>query len=208
MPQDGEEARKLLADHPGIIYLQHTRCDVPIVAKNVTLRVFGSPYSEESKAQNWAFQYSADAAVSLWSEIAPDIDVLITHTPPNGYCDESRHWQGGGCPALAQRIAQIRPLLHICGHCHESRGGQVVKWESQTQLGPLDSPLVELWKDTSLASKKQSLYDLTGKSGHKLQAGNETAIVNASIMARSFGKGAKQFNKPIVIDVLLPSSGT
>lgn len=40
---------------------------------------------------------------------------------------------------------------------------------------------------------------LSGRMGRR-----ETAIVNAAIMARSYGNGPKQFNKPIVVDVDLP----
>jgi len=40
---------------------------------------------------------------------------------------------------------------------------------------------------------------LYGRLGRK-----ETCIVNASIMARSWGNGPKQYNKPIVVDIDLP----
>lgn len=197
-----------MAEHPSIIYLQHSRAEIPIIDKHTTLRVFGSPYSEESKTHKWAFQYATGAAESIWSAIAPDTDILITHTPPRGYVDQSRHWSSGGCPVLARNVERIKPLLHVCGHCHEGRGAQVVRWINQTELDATEHCTVYTWEDPGANSKKQSLLDLTGKTGHKLQAGSETAIVNASIMARSFGQGTRQFNKPIVVDVLLPSSGT
>lgn len=45
---------------------------------------------------------------------------------------------------------------------------------------------------------KQSLLDLTGiKSERSLEYGKETAIINASIMAKSF--------RPIVVDVNWPT---
>ena len=37
-----------------------------------------------------------------------------------------------------------------------------------------------------------------------MRSGEETAAVNASIMAKSYGRGAKAFNKPVVVDVELP----
>ena len=67
------------------------------------------------------------------------------------------------------------------------------------------SDVVRRWDDPGEGNKKQSLLDLAGaRSGLSLKAGVETAIVNASIMAKSFGRGAKRFNKPIVVDVDLP----
>jgi len=47
--------------------------------------------------------------------------------------------------------------------------------------------------------KEDHLRSLDGRGGRK-----ETCIVNASIMARSFGSGPKRFNKPIVVDLDLP----
>jgi len=37
----------------------------------------------------------------------------------------------------------------------------------------------------------------------RLEVGNETCIINAAIMANSWG-GPKRFNKPIVVDIELP----
>jgi len=95
--------------------------------------------------------------------------------------------------------------LHVCGHCHEGRGAQVVSWsddEAEAEHG------VTEWTDPGSGNKKQSLFDLTGKKSRAAaphaDAARETAIVNASIMAKSYGRGAKAFNKPIVVDIELP----
>ena len=92
------------------------------------------------------------------------------------------------------------------GHCHEGQGAEIVHWG--TRSDEIDT--IKTWTDPGAGSKKQSLLDLTGgRNGQALDMGNETAIINASIMARSFGKGSKAFNKPIVVDVDLSGlSGT
>jgi len=99
---------------------------------------------------------------------------------------------------LRAALWRVKPLLHICGHCHEGRGAEVVRWSDI----PNEIESVRKWKDPGQGNKKQSLLDLTGaRGGFALEAGRETAIINASIMAKSFGRGAKVFNKPIVVDI-------
>ena len=99
--------------------------------------------------------------------------------------------------------------MHVCGHCHEGRGAQIVSWSNEAEA---EHGVTE-WTDPASGNKKQSLFDLTGKSKSRRAAphvaaatviANETAIVNASIMAKSHGQGAKAFNKPIVADIELP----
>jgi hypothetical protein len=208
--ENAAEIRELLRSEPSIVYLKHERRDVLIPSKGVTLRVFGSPCSPEdpTKHQNWAFQYNQDAAEACWSAMPSDIDLLITHTPPRGHCDSSRHWQGGGCPALARTISRVRPLLHVCGHCHEGRGVKIIDWKAPSESSTESTSRVSVWEDPGKNSKKQSLLDLTGRSGLTLPAGEATAVVNASIMARSFGHGTKEFSKPIVVDLLLDDTAT
>ena len=198
-PQHEEECRALLRSIPRLVYLEHSSTVVHM--DGIRLQIFGSPYSPDRLTQNWAFQYTEDRAQQLWKAIPSDTDVLITHTPPSGFVDESKHWKLGGCPYLTEAIQKIKPLLHICGHCHEGRGAQIVSWS-----GSEDAKYsVTEWQDPGAGNKKQSLLDLTaGRGSYNLKAGKETAIVNASIMARSYGHGTKVFNNPIVVDLDLP----
>jgi len=62
----------------------------------------------------------------------------------------------------------VRPRLAICGHVHEGRGAERVHWD-------LDSPNVKYkesktvrWEDPGRDNKKQSIIDLTSKSGSPL----------------------------------------
>lgn len=196
-----EQCKKLLSDSTSITYLQHSSTVISLPAKGARFRVFGSPYSRHHSRQNWAFQYPDAEATHLWAAIPADIDVLITHTPPFGHCDASEHWRDGGCQALTEALWRVRPLLHVCGHCHEGRGAEVACWAS----APGSTQDVKAWEDPGTGNKKQSLLDLTGvRSGKALDACHETVIVNCSIMAKSHGRGGKLFNKPIVVDICLP----
>lgn len=197
---DATELRQSLRRDDEIMYLEHESQTINI--KGSEVKVFGSPYSVASGDRQWAFQYPPDEAEGLWSGIPSDIDILITHTPPAGHLDDSAHWTGGGCSALGEALCRIQPLLHVCGHCHEGRGGETVCWSDEAE----QKHGVAKWHDPSAGNKKQSLFDVTrSRTGHALQSGKETAIVNASIMAKSYGRGAKAFNKPIVVDIELPA---
>lgn len=196
-----EQCHELIKSIPGVTYLQHSSTKISVPGHDIPLRIFGSPYSPEQLNQNWAFQYPPAKADEMWDAVPRNTDVLITHTPPSGYCDRSEHWREGGCLSLTQALGRIKPALHICGHCHEGRGGQVVRWSEDSGM----AESVWTWKDASVGTKKQSLLDLTGlRGGNKLEVGRETAVINSSIMAKSWGIGAKAFNKPIVVDINYP----
>ncbi|KAF2207953.1 hypothetical protein CERZMDRAFT_71221 [Cercospora zeae-maydis SCOH1-5] len=188
VPEDVAACRRLLLENPDFVYLQHSEAVVRVREKGVELRVFGSPYSPDSRGrQKWAFQYAPGDAEAVWAGVGRDTDILVTHTPPAGICDGSSHWEAGGCAALREKLREIRPLLHVCGHCHEGRGAAVVEWEGNG---------VQAWEDESAGSKKLSLVKLDGE-----RRGGRTGVVNASIMARSHGRGAKTFHKAVVVDL-------
>lgn len=193
------ELRRALKEDSEIVYLEHESVEVNV--KGAEISIFGSPFSMAAGEKQWAFQYPASQAEKLWSAIPSDTAILVTHTPPIGHLDASEHWVRGGCPALLEVLLRTKPLLHVCGHCHQGRGGRVIRWkdEAEGEHGVSD------WRDPGAGNKKQSLFDLTeSRLGYALRAGDETAIVNASIMAKSHGRGAKTFNKPVVVDVELP----
>ncbi|KAK4507899.1 hypothetical protein PRZ48_001634 [Zasmidium cellare] len=202
VPADVEACRNLVVSNDNFVYLQHASAVIPLPSKGTHLRVFGSPYSPDRGRQNWAFQYEENAAESIWGAVPDGIDLLVTHTPPKGCLDASKHWEEGGCPALKAALSRIRPLVHVFGHCHEGRGAQVVQHITHS-----DNPTPSItWDDPGAQSNKQSLLNLTGK-GIGLRSREQSAMVNASISATSFHRGAKAFNKPIVVDVEIPLRG-
>lgn len=188
-----------MAANDNFIYLQHASAVIQLPGKGISLRVFGSPYSPDRGRQNWAFQYEEKVAESIWSALPEDVDILVTHTPPKGCLDASKHWEEGGCPALKTALSRSRPLVHVFGHCHEGRGAMIVQHSTHS-----DKPTTSItWDDPGAQNNKQSLLNLTRK-GLDLRSGDQTALANASIMATSFHRGSKAFNKPIVVDVEIP----
>lgn len=171
---------------------------------------------------------------SLWDLIPHDTHIVVTHTPPRNHRDTplTQLNRPRGCEALRRALWKIRPLLAVCGHIHDGRGAEVVTWDFCN--GPYKELKTREWVDPGVGNNKQSLVDLTGKiepllcnDGYftkgqpmpgledggkqihtqsiKEETRNETCIVNAAIMKSKHPHiGGKQYNKPIVVDVLLP----
>ena len=73
-------------------------------------------------------------------QVPGDTDILVTHSPAFGRLDTTRRREAAGCPHLRDAIEIIRyfieivlkilyfstfpyrPLVHLCGHIHESHG--------------------------------------------------------------------------------------
>ncbi|KAI0471960.1 calcineurin-like phosphoesterase [Xylariaceae sp. FL0804] len=152
--------------------------------------VFGSPYTPAaSAAGNWAFQYGGDGdgdggatndasgvggggrrADELWSEIPLDADVVITHGPPRGHLDERGDRRGAaGCEALRRALWRVRPRLALCGHVHDGRGAERVRWElGDRNVRYREAGDVWQWEDPGAGNLKNSLVDLTAKGGMPL----------------------------------------
>ncbi|KAF3008476.1 hypothetical protein E8E13_004609 [Curvularia kusanoi] len=155
---------KLLRESKTITYLENQSMTVYLkdpTGPQTCFKVFGSPSTPGPG--NWAFQYQEKDADRLWSSIATDTDVVVTHTPPKGHCDAATKDDRSGCPSLLRRLAIVRPLLHVCGHIHEARGVDRVHWNRSRGTSLVES--VEHWQDPGSGNKKLSLLDLTLKSG-------------------------------------------
>lgn len=91
------------------------------------VKFYGSPWQPEYR--NWAFNLPRGSVElrAKWKAIPDDVDVLITHTPPNTVRDLV--WPRGeaaGCAQLRWRLEEISPILHTFGHVHEGRGDEMV----------------------------------------------------------------------------------
>ncbi|TID24456.1 Metallo-dependent phosphatase [Venturia nashicola] len=165
--QSPQECQALLKNSPSITYLQHESAVIKLSSPegpHTSFSIFGSPYSPSHKL--WAFGYKPDAAKGLWDQIPMDTDVVVTHTPPAGHCDQQISKDGmTGCEELRRRLWTVRPLLHVCGHTHEGRGVEKVKWRDSIDRAPFLEESVEIWEDPGWGegNRKQSLVDLTGR---------------------------------------------
>lgn len=107
-------ARRLVAA-AGAVYLEDAGHDAP------GLRAWGSPWQPEFGG--WAFNLPRGPALAAkWAQIPADLDVLITHGPPEGFGDRSWSAARTGCVDLRARVTVARPRVHLFGHIHEDGG--------------------------------------------------------------------------------------
>jgi Icc-related predicted phosphoesterase len=85
------------------------------------LKFWGSPWTP---GYAWmAFTYRAiERGQIRWSSLPNDTDVLVTHGPPYGIFDRNSSGQHIGDKDLLERVAVIRPTLHLFGHVHDQSG--------------------------------------------------------------------------------------
>jgi Icc-related predicted phosphoesterase len=69
---------------------------------------------------SWSFDLTEDEAAEKLAACPPG-GVLVVHSPPKGYVDGDRHL---GSEAILEAIRHKQPRLAVCGHIHESAGGE------------------------------------------------------------------------------------
>jgi hypothetical protein len=86
------------------------------------LRIYGSPWTPEFC--DWAFNVPRGALWKKWAKIPDGLDILVTHGPPSGDLGGvlPQEKEEVGDPELLERIQQVKPRLHICGHVHSGYG--------------------------------------------------------------------------------------
>lgn len=110
-----EKIKKMIEENENFIYLK----DNFVIVEGI--KIYGSPYTLDSNL-GWAFPLFGDHdANEKWSQIPNDIDILVTHTPPEGILDfYQKHL---GCDILLVHVVdRIKPIFHCFGHIHSCSG--------------------------------------------------------------------------------------
>ena len=123
MQNDPEWSKGVLTGYKDIDYLEDEMMSIQY-GDQPEIKIWGSPWQPEF--YNWAFNLprNGEELKSKWDMIPEGIDILITHGPAWGFLDdvEGRRGVHLGCELLAERIKQIKPKIHICGHIHSGYG--------------------------------------------------------------------------------------
>lgn len=155
------------------IYLEHESRSIRLTSPNgprTEFTVFGSPYTPQNPGSQWAFQYpraredDGAAAACKWAQIPLDTDILVTHGPAFTHRDEQADRVATGCEELRKAMWRVRPRLAVCGHVHDARGAERVRWDLARRGVQYKEDNVEPWTDPAPEGKKISLVDLTGKT--------------------------------------------
>ena len=111
--ESDEQIEKILPKN--IIYLK----DSGTVIRG--FNIWGSPVTPWFL--NWAFnRYRGEQISRHWDLIPTGTDILITHGPIFRTLDKNIEGQHTGCKDLYNKVHEIKPRVHICGHIHEAYG--------------------------------------------------------------------------------------
>jgi len=126
-----EDVKEWLSKFPNIIYLQDESYEIYDLQTDKSIKIYGSPWQPEF--YSWAFNLPrlGIELAAKWEAIPSNTDILITHGPGYGILDTvaGRGWDWLGCELLTQRIAVVKPKIHICGHIHSGYG---YYWDDHT----------------------------------------------------------------------------
>ena len=114
-----EKVKEILDFYGNITYLQ----DNEVLVGEKLVSVYGSPWQPEF--YNWAFNLPRNGyeLKEKWGNIPNNTDILITHGPAYGYVDKViGRPENLGCELLTDRIKEIKPKIHVCGHIHTGYG--------------------------------------------------------------------------------------
>jgi Icc-related predicted phosphoesterase len=102
------------------------------VGGGIGFSFWGIPYLAE--------YHIADFVKNLSEELRRSsraLHILLTHTPPyNSGVDRLYSGEVVGSKALRNFLEEFKPLLHVCGHVHESRGVSTLGRTTVVNPGP------------------------------------------------------------------------
>lgn len=109
-------ARGMVEAAGGIDYLEDSGIEIDGVS------FWGSPWQPRFK--EWAFNLDRGEPLrAKWNVIPSGVDVLVTHSPPQGILDRTFQGLPVGCEELLAALARVKPRVHVFGHIHEGYGG-------------------------------------------------------------------------------------
>lgn len=126
---------------------RHYLYDSSITIDGITF--WGSPYTPTF--YDWHFMEDRGPNIRRhWDKIPDDVDVLITHGPPNRILDYvSYDNTNPGCVDLLNAVRDRKPRYHAFGHIHEGYGsnpyGETIFINASTCNGryqPVNKPVV------------------------------------------------------------------
>ncbi|HVF97277.1 MAG TPA: metallophosphatase domain-containing protein [Flavisolibacter sp.] len=85
------------------------------------IKIWGSPFTPQF--YRWAFNKKrGNPLAEHWKSIPSDTDILLTHGPVYGVLDVVINEQHAGDKDLLEKVLEVKPKVHVCGHIHESYG--------------------------------------------------------------------------------------
>jgi Icc-related predicted phosphoesterase len=119
-----EQIIESISVYEGITYIEDELHSITDEIMDSDFNIYGTPWQPEFC--NWAFNLPKNGTelASKWEAIPLVTDILVSHCPAFGILDtvEGRRSDHLGCELLAERIAVVKPKIHVCGHIHTGYG--------------------------------------------------------------------------------------
>lgn len=118
-----DQMKEALEGFPKLTYLEDDFVEIEVGEEKI--KIYGSPW--QPWFHNWAFNLprNGEELKAKWQAIPDDADIVLTHGPAQGLLDTSGPPYNRpllGCELLTERLAEIRPKMHVCGHIHGGHG--------------------------------------------------------------------------------------
>lgn len=97
--------------------------DGPVIINGVKLWL--TPWSNQF--MDWAFMKRHEDLGPIYAKIPDDVDILVSHQPPQGYGDlymnfDTKQMEHIASSELLYTIERVRPSIVVCGHLHGGHG--------------------------------------------------------------------------------------
>ena len=97
--------------------------DGPIVVNGI--KFWLTPWSNQF--MTWAWMKEHDKLAEVYAKIPEDVDVIVSHQPPQGFGDLYPNMHTGkleqvGSSELLYTIERVKTEVVICGHLHDGHG--------------------------------------------------------------------------------------
>ncbi|KAI9792369.1 MAG: hypothetical protein M1833_001101 [Piccolia ochrophora] len=204
----------------GIVYLEEG-VNTFTLKSGATFTIYTSPYQPEYC--QWAFKYerhedrynpalgTGNTSPANPVPSYPHIDLMMTHGPPYQRLDRTSQGEDVGCPHLLRAVGRARPRLHCFGHIHEGWGAERVRWgvrsndahqvrDQSSAVGLVEAVHQYEPSKAQVLADGAAYIDVSEHSSSPLDVGQETLLVNASIMDVRY----RPLQAPWVVDIDLP----
>lgn len=120
--------------------------------------------------------------------------VRLTHGPPFRIFDKTNNNDLPGCEALAERLPELKPRLHVFGHIHEGRGAQIHTWPKDAET----PPTVQVVSSRTPGQLPPFEVDYDGDSSlNEREDLNRTVFVNAA----NYRAGNRAMSLPLALRI-------
>lgn len=204
---DYEETRSMF-DNSGVILLDEGTHHFTL-QNGASLTVYTSPYTPSFG--DWGFQYHPEQGHEF--AISSNVDVAITHGPPNGIMDYA-NGQRAGSSDLFEAVARARPCMHFFGHIYEGWGAKLAAWRKMvsekpsymTDIDNENSTVVGRLADIVQENAHRTSYQTShcSNDSHPIQHSAHTLFVNSAIEGST---DEYSVQPPWLIDLELPRAG-